>query len=42
VGRPGRFWPAAAARPVGWLGQRPSGCYRQGGQPTEKTTEEIV
>jgi hypothetical protein len=31
VGRPGRFWPAGAARPVGWLGQRPSGPQGQPG-----------
>jgi hypothetical protein len=25
IGRPGQFWPAGVARPVGWLDERPGG-----------------
>jgi hypothetical protein len=31
MGWPGWFWPTAAARPVGWLGQRPRGAQGQRG-----------
>jgi hypothetical protein len=32
----GWFWPAGAARPVGWLGQRPSGPQGRPGRNQEK------
>jgi hypothetical protein len=36
MGRPEQFRPVGAARPVGWLGQRPSGPQGRPGRNLEK------
>jgi hypothetical protein len=41
MGRPGLFWPAGTARPVGWLGQRPNGLQGWPGRKQGKMISEL-